>query len=718
MNKKMIKRSLFISIALALSTQLFAQRIFNLEDIFTSSKMYPQALRQLQWIRGTHNYVYVIDNQLLKATAPDGEAKPFLHLDNVNNALKLIQEDTLKTFPHIACWLSDQTFCFHLKEKIILFDAQSLKAMPVADIPEDAQNREYNYLHSRMAYTVGADLYVCLFGQKPVKINDGTEKEIKYGHVVHRNEFGIQNGSFWSPKGNKLAFYRMDESMVANYPLVNTTSRMATLQNEKYPMAGETIHQVSLGVYDMNNGKTIYMQTGLPLDLYLCCVSWSPDEKYVFIALLNREQNHLILNQYDAENGKFVKTLLEERHVRYVEPSDPLYFLPSDSTKFIRTSRSNGWNHLYLYDINGKLIKPLTSGNGEVISFEGFDDKGEKVFFVSNKDEITGRKLFFTDIKTGKIQTVCQENGTHRVLPSSDGMYFLDRYSHLTLPACIKLKDKKANTLQTLLMDETALQEYDLPQANIGTLRNANGDMLFYRLIKPVHFDSTQKYPVFLYVYGGPHSQLVTNEWLSGGHFLHYMAQKGYVVFTLDNRGTAHRGFEFESVIHRQLGKLEIEDQMVGVQYLKSLPYVDTNRFSVDGWSYGGFMSISLKLQYPATFKIATAGGPVIDWKYYEAMYGERYMDMPQENPEGYAQNSLLNQVNNLDGHLLIIHGAMDPTVVWQNSLQFLTEAIKQRKQVDYFVYPTHEHNVRGIDRLHLWKKIEDYHAIFNKKIF
>jgi len=277
------------------------------------------------------------------------------------------------------------------------------------------------------------------------------------------------------------------------------------------------------------------------------------------------------------------------------------------------------------------------------------------------------------------------------------------------------LKDAKGKTLQVLLRDTASLSEYSLPKVQLGTLKNSNGDDLYYRLILPTDFDPQRKYPVFLYVYGGPHSQLVTNSWLSGGHFLHYMAQKGYVVFTLDNRGTANRGFAFESTIHRRLGTVEVEDQMVGVDYLKSLPYVDTNRFSVDGWSYGGFMTITLKLQHPEVFKVATAGGPVIDWKYYEVMYGERYMDTPEENPEGYQNNSLLNQVDKLQGRLLIIHGAIDPTVVWQNSLQFLTEAVKKQKQVDYFVYPTHEHNVRGMDRVHLWEKIEDYHNTFNK---
>jgi dipeptidyl-peptidase-4 len=503
--------------------------------------------------------------------------------------------------------------------------------------------------------------------------------------------------------------------MVDDYPLVNTNARIAELKNEKYPMAGLASHQVTLGIYNLEYKKVIYVKTGEPAEQYLTSVTWSPDAKHIFIGVLNREQNHLKMNQYNAETGEFVKTLFEEKHSRYVEPSDPLYFLPNSNTQFIWVSQKSGWKHLHLYDINGKELKQITQGNWVVKSFEGFDNLGKTAFFTSNKDEITGNKFYSVDLKSGKITTISQEAGTHSVKPSYDGRYFLDRYSNLTLPAAVSLKDAKGTEKAVLLKDTTTLAEYNLPETSIGTLKNSNGDDLYYRLIKPIDFDPNKKYPVFLYVYGGPHSQMVTNSWLSGGHFLHYMAQKGYVVFTLDNRGTAHRGFEFESTIHRRLGTVEVEDQMVGVKYLKSLPYVDTNRFSVDGWSYGGFMTISLKLQHPEVFKTATAGGPVIDWKYYEVMYGERYMDTPEENAEGYKKSSLLNQVEKLDGHLLIIHGAIDPTVVWQNSLQFLTEAIKAGKQVDYFVYPRHEHNVRGIDRVHLWKKIEEYHNVFNK---
>lgn len=701
---------LFVSMVCGIS-----QQIFNMEDVFRSPKMYPQSIRQLQFIPHTDSYVYEEGNTLYKVEVPSMKKTALLTVERLSAMVSNAGGQTLHRMPGIVYWKNEDVFYFTAGTRLYACHIQDGKVNLLCELPEEAENTEWNYAAGKVAYTIGNNLMVGTFGSEAVQLNPNGEKEVKYGHVVHRNEFGIENGCFWSPQGDKLAFYRMDESMVTDYPIVDVTTRIATLNNIKYPMAGMTSHQVTLGVYDCTTGRIVYMKTGEPADQFLCSVTWSPDQKYIYIAILNREQNHLKMSKFDALTGDLVKVLFEEQNARYVEPSDPLYFLPDNSGQFLWMSQRSGYKHLHLYTSEGKVVKQLTKGNWVVMSFLGFDQSGKKVIITSNKDELVGERAFVVDIKSGKIQNICTEDGVHRVQYTSDAKYFIDRYSSLHIPAVVKLKDAKGKTLSVLLYDTTSLQEFALPEVSIGMLRNDNGDSLYYRLIKPINFDADKKYPVFFYVYGGPHSQLVTDSWMSGGHFLHYMAQKGYVVFTLDNRGTANRGFEFESTIHRRLGTVEVEDQMKGVEFLKSLPYVDTNRFSIDGWSYGGFMTLTLKLQHPEVFKVATAGGPVIDWKYYEVMYGERYMDTPQENPEGYEKSSLLNQVDKIDGHILIFHGCIDPTVVWQNSLQFLQESMKHRKLVDYYVYPTHEHNVMGLDRLHLWQKIEDYHATFNK---
>jgi dipeptidyl-peptidase-4 len=280
----------------------------------------------------------------------------------------------------------------------------------------------------------------------------------------------------------------------------------------------------------------------------------------------------------------------------------------------------------------------------------------------------------------------------------------------LETPNRITLLDAQGKAMKTLLDAPNPLQDYKLGQIKLFSLKNKEGIELNARMILPPDFDAHKKYPVIVYVYGGPHGQMITNSFLRGWPLWYqYMAERGYIIFTLDNRGTNNRGLAFEQAIYQHLGTKEVEDQMVGVNYLKKQSFVDSTRIGVHGWSYGGFMTISLMTRRPGVFKVAVAGGPVIDWRYYEVMYGERYMDTPQKNPEGYEEASLLNYVKNLQGKLLIIHGTVDPVVVWQNSLLYLRKAIDLQKQVDYFVYPGDEHNMHGKDRVHLYQKITDY---------
>jgi dipeptidyl-peptidase-4 len=291
----------------------------------------------------------------------------------------------------------------------------------------------------------------------------------------------------------------------------------------------------------------------------------------------------------------------------------------------------------------------------------------------------------------------------------------MDVYSDTSITRDYAITDLKGRVDQFLLQSKDPMDHYHLGKTTIFPINTDDSTVLYCRMITPPAFSPENKYPVIVYVYGGPHSQLVSNSWLGGaGLFLNYLAQQGYIVFTLDNRGSEDRGREFEQAIFRDLGRVESEDQMAGVRYLMSLPYIDTARIGVTGWSYGGFMTIALMLRYPDVFKVGVCGGPVTDWKYYEIMYGERYMDTPQSNPEGYVSSSLINKAANLQGKLLMIHGTQDPTVVWQQSLDMLNSFIKEGKQVDYFVYPGHGHGVGGKDRVHLNRKMAEY---FDKEL-
>ena len=552
-------------------------------------------------------------------------------------------------------------------------------------------------------------------------VERGDGYNIVLGESVHRNEFGINGGLVWSPKASRLAFYRMDQSMVVDYPLVNTKAREAEVRNIKYPMAGMKSHEVTVGVWDCASQKLVYLNTARDTtvherEMYLTNIAWSPDEKFIYIAKVNREQNHMWLEQYDAATGAFIKVLFEETNARYVEPCEPMIFTPKGD-QFLWYSMRDGYKHLYLYNIDGTLVKQVTTGEYEVEGFIQFDKKGENIFIYANKGNLAGRDAYRANLKKGTMECMTMtENGlhgTHSVVINEAGTMWVDMWSSVNVPLRADLRDwKHKNPIKTFFEAENPLKDYAIPEVKLGTIKAADGKTdLYYRLITPPNMEPGKKYPTLVYVYGGPHSQLVTDSWLGGGNlYFIFLAQQGYVVFTVDNRGTDNRGFEFESCTHRHLGEIEMADQMEGVKFLKSLPYVDENRMGVEGWSFGGFMTITMKLAHPEVFKVGCAGGPVIDWKWYEIMYGERYMDTPQENPEGYEAVSLLNKAKDLEGRLLVIQGAEDNTVVPQHSTEFIERCINNFKQVDYFVYPHHEHNVLGRERLHLYQKMFQYY--------
>ncbi len=576
------------------------------------------------------------------------------------------------------------------------------------DTVELAKTKEQQ---SPRAFTEGRNLFVQIDSTK-IKVNTDSAKGILYGSIPSRNEYGIHEGFYFSPGKNNLAFYRIDESKVAEYPLVDIHKRIAQAKPISYPMAGMASQELKLGVFNLQNKQTVYLQIDGPADQYLTCVSWDPSEKYIYTAVLDRSTKYFSLNQYDVKTGAFVKTLFKEENEKYLEPSNPMFFIPNNPSQFVWMSQCDGYNHLYLYNTDGKLIKQLTSGNWIVKKLVHITKDGKKIYFTGTKDSPLEMHLYVVDVKSGAINRVTKEKGVHHVIPQPGGNYFIDVYSNLETAYCAQLLNAKGELVQTLRKEQDLLKDYAIGETEIFTIKSKDQTSdLYCRMIKPYDFDSTKKYPVIVYVYGGPHVQNISASWLGSAKlFLNFLAQEGYLVFTLDNRGSGNRGFAFESATYRNFGTVEVDDQMQGVNYLKSLPYVDSTRIGVDGWSYGGFMALSLKLKNPGVFKVATAGGPVVNWEWYEIMYGERYMETPQKNPDGYKNANLLNYINQLDGKLMLIHGAMDPTVVLQHSLMFISECVKQGKQVDYFIYPDHEHNVRGNDRAHLYRKLYDYY--------
>ena len=728
--------SLFIVVSIAMNG--FAQgKSLTLEDLLPGGKTYthftPKTEYRIQWlgdelIFADENALYSVNP--LKPT----EKKVVLTKDELN---RLFNKENLKleqisfvSFPanHSSVLAGKKKTAENSDWAMIAFPEENrnvffdLKSQTIAfELPSNKnwKNTDFCLENRQTAFTTDNNLYIADTEGQTISVAQDSNKYIVYGQAVHRNEFGIRKGTFWSPQGNYLAFYRMDETKVGDYPLVNISVREAQLISIKYPMAGMTSHEVTVGIYNLQTKAIVYLKTGEPKDRYFTNISWSPDEKSIYIAELNREQNRMQWNVYDIKTGEKAGTLLEETNDKYVEPQHPLLFLKKTPDRFILQSRKNGYNHLYLYDTAGKLIRPLTSGNYEVTHVLGLDEDEKHIFIVTNELNPIEFQAYKIDLRTGKKTQLTFEAGVHNPVLSRSGKYLSDRYSNLHTPLNIDLIVTTNQSFRPIRLQTAPnpFAEFVLPDVSIGTLKAADGTTdLYYRLVKPTDFDPTKKYPVVIYVYGGPHSQGIRNNWLGSTRGWEiYMAQKGYFIFSLDNRGTDNRGFEFESVIHRQLGIVETEDQMQGVEFLRSLPYVDSERIGVHGWSYGGFMTANLMLRHPETFKVGVAGGPVIDWKYYEIMYGERYMDSPQENPEGYKKTDMNRLAGELQGRFLLIHGDQDPTVVWQNSLSFLKACIDAHTYPDYFVYPGQEHNMVGADRIHLHEKITRYFDDFLK---
>lgn len=716
--------SLVICGFVAMHVQAQELKQFTLEDLNFGGKNFHNMSPKNRWYTWWGDQLVRQDaEQCLLVNPKTGKETVLFSLEEVNRATKASSE--LKpfrsafntSFPYTKQPLAllnngSQRILYNFKTKQIEWRQSGDAAQAEAWCPAS----------KALAFVKQDNLYVTDKDGKTVQLTKDGSRQIVYGQSVHRDEFGISKGLFWNGTGDKLAFYRMDQGMVADYPQVNIFNRIATCEPDKYPMAGETSHKVTIGIYDLKTQRVIYLKAGDPTDRYFTNIAWGPDNATVYLFELNRDQDDCRLVSYDAATGEKLKELYRETDTRYVEPLHPIQFLPWDDHKFIMQSQKDGYNHLYLMSTDGREIKQLTSGNWVVMDVLGFNRKHKSIIYLSNEISPIQQNVFVVAVNSGKRACMGKATGWHDASVSESGQYILDRYSAPQVPRNIDVIHVENAKMKRLMTADDPWKGYAVPEYTCGKIKAEDGVTdLYYRMVKPIGFDPSRKYPTVVYVYGGPHAHNVDARWHYGSRSWEtYMAQKGYLLFILDNRGSENRGKAFEQATFRQLGQTEMKDQMKGVEFLKTLPYVDQDRMGVHGWSFGGFMTISLMTNYPDVFKVGVAGGPVIDWKWYEVMYGERYMDTPQANPEGYGKTSLLPKAKDLKGKLQIIIGYNDPTVVPQHALSFIAECIKHGTQPDFFVYPGEPHNMRGHQSVHLHERItqyfEDYLKPLNQK--
>lgn len=698
-------KSFTFLLSVFLLTTVYGQQKLSLEDAVLGQyqKFYPEQLIAIDWVPNSDKYSFLDGyiNLAIGKTNPQSEPEIALNIQELNQEL----ETKFYYFQNLH-WIDSNHFTIHNEQGLVKYNL-SKKQGEFTKLESSASNITIHQETGHIAYTIDNNINVYNHKGKVKSVTKNKDANIVSGQAISRSEMGISNGLFWSPDGMSLAFYQKDESAVHDYPILDIEQTPGTLKNIKYPMAGQPSEKVKVGIYHLNRRRVRYITPQSGEESYLTNLTWTPDKKHLIIVEVNRDQKHFWVNLYDARNGKFVRTLFEEKRNTWVEPQHPAYFLGNNSNEFVWISDRDGFNNLYLYSIDGTLKKQLT--HNQFMLTDIITTTDQMLFFNATGENPINSLIYKVDLN-GQQTLLSKSKGTHTAVINTYKELLIDTYSTSDIPNRVALYDTDGKELQELLLAANPLADYAIGETELVSLKSNSGESLYARVIKPFDFDPSQKYPILFYVYGGPHAQLVTNNWLNGASlWMHWMASQGYIIFTLDNRGSANRGVKFEHSVHRRLGTLELEDQLTGVKYLATLPYTDTNRIAVHGWSYGGFMTCTMLMQAANVFQVGVAGGPVTDWKYYEIMYGERYMDTPLQNPEGYKMNSLLNNAAKLKGDLLLIHGTADDVVVMQHNMALIKEFIENSIQVDFFPYPMHKHNVRGKDRVHLMRKILTY---------
>ncbi|HEX2713880.1 MAG TPA: DPP IV N-terminal domain-containing protein [Candidatus Acidoferrales bacterium] len=552
-------------------------------------------------------------------------------------------------------------------------------------------------------------------GEERQLTRDGRE-ELRNAQLdwVYPEELEIRTAYWWSPDSSQIAFLQMDERPVTRYPLVDFLSYTGETEMMRYPKAGDANPIVRVGLVSALGGSPRWVDTGRDTNIYIARVAWLRDSKRLALERLNRAQNKLELLFADVADGR-AQVILTEEDKYWINLHDGFYFL-ADGRRFLWSSERDGFNHLYLYDVNGQLLRQLTRGAWEVTSLAGVDEARGAVYFVATEKSPIERHLYRVGLDGGDVTRLTREDGTHTINMAPGAGHYLDTYSDVMTPQRQDVYrtegPEAAQSRMTLNENKVAeLAAYKLQPVEFLSVRGADGTPLHAMMIKPVGFDASRKFPVLVYLYGGPHGQVVRNAW-GGSTFLWHqlMAQKGYIIFSLDNPGMAARGHAFETPIYHHMSEVELAEQLSGVAYLKSLPYVDAARIGIWGWSYGGYMTCTAMLNAADVFKAGFAGSPVTDWRQYDTIYTERYMGLPQENPEGYKQSSPVTHVAKLKGKLLIAAATGDDNVHFGNAVEFAEKLIEAGRYAEVMIYPGRGHGINDPSaRIHLFRRVTQF---------
>jgi dipeptidyl-peptidase-4 len=709
--------------AAAAQSQTQAGKELTVDRLFRAPSLGGRQTQGIEWAPDGKRFSYLDRQgygkdavlQLWTMDAATGERKVLVNAETLKSVM---QPEKAKTSQATGLgrvradnylWAPDgNSLLFIGSNSLVLLDLKTMTPKPVLSSEEEIEDPKFSPDSRWISFSRSANLFVVNISSGAVTtLTTGGSEEVLKGKLdwVYPEELDARTAYWWSPDSTKIAYYEMDERPVTRYSIADMSSPTGGSEFTRYPQAGEANPIVRVGVVNVAGGESKWMDTGTNSDVYLARVNWLPDSHRIAIQRLNRAQNQLDLLFADAATGTS-KTILTETDKYWVNISDDLYFF-TDNKRFLRSSERTGYRHFYLYDNSGKELAQLTSGEWGISDLGGLgprsadhpavDEARGYVYFTTNKDDVRETQLYRVSLSDKSLTRITKDAGTHGVRIAPDASAFVDTYSNAATPARQDLYRMDGTRVAVVNEGKVPeLAEYKLSPVEFVEVTADDGTKLNASIIKPTDFDPTKKYPVLINVYGGPHVQLVRNSWGGLRYLLDQVyAQKGYILFTLDNRGSWGRGHAFETPLYHHMGKIELQDQLAGVKYLKSLGYVDPARIGITGGSYGGYMTLEALFNAADVFKLGVSDAPVTDWKLYDTIYTERYMGRPQDNAEGYKDSSPVNQAENIKGKLMLVHGTGDDNVHFANSVELLNALIDSGRYPDeLMVFPGRGHGI------------------------